>query len=182
MRKLCISSCMLSLLPCTMFLITSPAQAGLIGDTVTCAPISPRFCSQSSAVVGAGVEFTYGNPLPAGTQIFSVDFGVNDVLFTALSSYANLSDKLNFVDTTHAFSSESLLSTSGFFSTFAAPNISLSGGTLVVNLTGTAANIGDAFDIGLSTATAAPTPEPAELVGVGSMLLIAWMRKRKRKS
>jgi len=55
----------------------------------------------------------------------------------------------------------------------------LSGGTLQVNLIGTSSNAGALIDIGLSNS---PVPEPATegLAGAGSMLLLFWVRVRKR--
>jgi len=179
-----------ALLPCTIFLITSPAQAdSLIGDTVTCAATGQiPSCSQATSVVGTGVEFTIGNPLPPfGTQFFSVDYGTNDVVFTVLPGGGGAffgPATFSSTDTTHAFTSASLISVSGFFGSLSASNISLSGGTLTVNFHGTGGNDGDTFDIALSTTPVTTTPEPActTLVGVGLILVIAWMRKWKTAS
>jgi hypothetical protein len=134
-------------------------------------------------VVGAGVEFTFGNALPGGTQFFSVDYGASDVVFTVLNFYASFgSIVFSSTDTTHAFTSDSLISVAGFSGSFSASNISLSGATLMVTLSGTTGNIGDTFDVGLGVTPVTTTPEPAStaLVGVGSILVIAWRRKSKR--
>jgi len=169
-----------SLILCVMFFKASPAQASLIGDTVTCAVTGQiTSCSQASALVGAGIEFTFGNALPGGTQFFSVDYRTNDVVFTVLASYAFSVGSTIFSssDTTHAFTSESLISVSGFFGTLGASNISLSGGTLMVALNGTGGNQGDTFDIGLST-TPVTTPEPgtAGLISMATLFFV-WMGK-----
>jgi len=180
---------LVALLPCTIFLMTSPAQANQIGDTVTCAATGQiPSCSQATSVVGSGVEFTIGNYLPTGTQFFSVDYGTNDVVFTVLpfaSGAFFYPATFSSTDTTNAFTSASLISVSGFYGTFSASNISLSGGTLMVNFEGTGRRDGDTFDIGLSTTPVTTPPEPpvtttpeptcGALVGVGLMLVIAWV-------
>jgi hypothetical protein len=184
-------SCLMALLPCTIFLMASPAQAdSLIGDTVTCAVTGqiPQ-CSQATSVVGSGMEFTIGNYLPTGTQFYSVDYGTNDVVFTVLPHASGVffyPTSFSSTDTTHAFTSASVISVSDFFGEFSVSNISLSGGTLMVTLNGFMREDGDSFDIGLSTTpvTTPPeppvttTPEPActALVGVGLMLAIAWSK------
>jgi hypothetical protein len=184
-------SCLVALLPCTIFLMTSPAQAtSLTGDTVTCAATGQiPSCSQATSVVGSGVEFTIGNYLPTGTQFFSVDYGTDDVVFTTLPHAGGAffgPATFSSTDTTHAFTSASLISVTGFFGSLTASNISLSGGTLTVDFHGTGQSDGDSFDIGLSTTPVTTpqeppvttTPEPActALVGVGLMLAIAWSK------
>jgi len=180
-RKTWISG-FVALLPCTIFLMTSPAQAtSLTGDTVTCTVTGQiPSCSQATSVVGAGVEFTIGNSLSAfGTQFFAVDYGTNDVVFTTLPGGGGAffgPATFSSTDTTHASTSASLISVSGFFGTLSPSNISLSGGTLTVNFHGTGQNDGDTFDVGLSTTPVTTTPEPACTALVGAlMLVIAWI-------
>jgi hypothetical protein len=133
-------------------------------------------CNQASAVAGPGVEFTFGG---GGDQYFSVDFGPSDVLLTVLAENSLGATILNSQDLTQAFTSATLLSTSGFTG-FSASNISLSSGTLLVDLIDTSSVTGAFIDIGLGT-SAAPEPATAGLAGVLSMLLIlCWMRSRKR--
>jgi hypothetical protein len=157
--------------------LAAPAKASsLYGDTVTCSitGVGIFVCNQPSATAGPGPEFTFG--VSASTQYFSVDFGPSDVLLTVLADNTLSGTTFNTTDTTNPFTSANLISFSGFTG-FSSSNVSFSGGQLSVDLVGTSSTTGATIDIGLTT-----TPEPgtAGLIGAGSLLLMFWMRPRKK--
>jgi hypothetical protein len=172
------------ILPALMLagLALSPsAKADLMGDTLTCAATGNVYCNQSGSVVGAGVEFQITNG--GATNDFSVDFGANDVLFTAETSLGvNVPATLTFTDTTAPFSSASLTSTSGSVSGLSAANISLSGGALVIDMFDVSVNTGATFDIALSAgATTASAPEPSAFALLSAVLGAVCFLSRKRR-
>jgi len=152
-------------------LLLSPnaVQASLIGDTVGCNITggSDLTCSSATAVVvDTGVEFQIGNIFG---PFFNIDFRSNDVLFTAVFANSLSGTIVNLNDLTHAFTTASLLSSSGV-NGFDAGDISLNMGTLLVEFRDTDSAAGATIDIALTTTAAVPAP--ASLVLLGSALAV----------
>jgi len=171
----CISG-LLTLLPATLFLATSPAHAStLYGDTITCGGnFSGLFCGPASATAGPSVEFTLARGGVNPAQFLSLDFGKGDLLITALAgiSFSNL-DTLLFEDTSKAFPAESILSSTA--TTFGAGNVSLAGGILTVSLQGTQFAAGQTVDIGFTATTSSAAPEPGAVGFIAAFMLLAGM-------
>ncbi len=70
-------------LTCTLALLTTPAHAGLNGDTITCTPgfsFPGMTLATSAVIVNPGVEFTLAQP---STPLFDFDFNGNTLTITA---------------------------------------------------------------------------------------------------
>ena len=157
-------------------LIAGSAQASLIGDTVTCSITGSGIftCSQPTAIVGAGAEFTFGNT----EQYFSVNFGASNVLFTVLLDNSLGGTIFNSSDLTTAFTSASLTSISGI-NNFGASNITLTGGLLSVDLRGTNSMAGATIDIALGTSS---VPEPGTVVLLSLCLGVMGLMARRKQT
>jgi hypothetical protein len=148
----------------------SVAQADLIGDTITAS--SNSLYVSSTATVGPGAEFVarVSTFMPDG---FSIDFGANDMVITAVPrdfALSNYFARLAFTNTSNPFESISFIDSS--LAGFNQGNVSLAEGILTVSIPD---NI--SFKAGGSARYAIPAlpiPEPPSLVLLGlAMLAVA---------
>jgi hypothetical protein len=157
------------------------ANATLIGDTVGCG-ITPSLwaCSASSAVVGAGNEFSL---LLVGNARFGVDIGANSVTLTFLDSNELMTGAgelltLSGLDFSggHTITGISNLVFSGV-SVFDLSWITYTGNSVAIRLSGTRYSPGAYVSFDLLT-NAVPEPGSLGLLGVGFAAL-GLTRRRK---
>jgi hypothetical protein len=182
-----LSGLALTLLSSGLFLVTPAAQgASITGDTITCSTNALFTCSGASAVDFPGVEFS----LTQGANTLTADFGSSGLVITdTAASNQSFTDTfgpgidLIFTDSTNPFTSATFISASAptIGTGFGAGNLSFSGGTVTLNISGIAFTGGGTVDIGLTTGTAT-APEPGTLALTGSSMILAlfWMRSRKK--
>jgi hypothetical protein len=144
----------------------APATAApTIGDTVTCSA-SSFVCSQASATVGSGTEFTLG--FPGFGAVLAVDFSNGLLTIRNIAGVGNFATggafSASFADATSPFTMATLVEESGFavsgFEAFDQSKISLSNGTLALNLSNISFQRGGFATIQLGATTPA-VPEPA---------------------
>jgi hypothetical protein len=164
-------------------LFASPVTASLVGDTVTgsvSSSIPAAFTfSSSSATVGPGIEFTEGTGFG---PTFTFNFGATDLLVTVvihddITFGSLITDTVNFVDTSNAFTSESVITA------LTGVSASLSSGTLAISFaTETQYNFGTTFDVAL-TSVASAVPESSTwamlLLGFAGIGFMAYRRTNK---
>jgi hypothetical protein len=175
-------------LPCILVLIPTAQAATITGDTIGCAT-SPSFifsCSAASAVDGVGIEFTLTD---TGGDSLTADFGATGLILTdTAASNQSFTQNFgpgilfNFTDLTNPFTSASFISASSPSSGtgFGAGNLSFSGGTATLSISGITFTGGGKVNVGLTTGSATPEPATAALVGVSLLMGMFWMRSRKR--
>jgi hypothetical protein len=137
----------------------------LTGNTVTCAvPGSAFSCSAGSATVGNAVEFTIG-----GGDTINVDFNANSLTLTFVAAHNYSTTQLVFTDSTTPFTFESLTGFSGV-TNFNSSKVTLSSGSLDVNLQGVETLSGNTITIALEPPPPPPpaVPEPSSLVLLGT--------------
>lgn len=164
---------------CLFNLVPEDAQAATILDTVTCEEVGPGTltCDNSSAVVGAGVEFKISN-------VFNIDFSSGLLTITTLRAGILGGTILNFQNLTNPWTSANLLS--GSVGNFDASDVTLASGILRVDFSNTGTGtvgpfvIGDTFTIGL-TAGAVPEPATWALMLLGFGFVGGAMRSKKRQ-
>ena len=164
---------------CLCNLIPEDAQAATILDTVTCEEVGVGVftCDNSSAVVGAGVEFNISN-------FFNIDFSSGLLTITTLQNGTLGGTILKFKNLTNPWTSASLLS--GSVGNFDASDVTLASGTLRVDFSNTGTGsvgpfaIGDTFKIGL-LAGAVPEPATWALMLLGFGFIGGAMRSKKRQ-
>ena len=172
-------------------LMAGSAQASLMGNTVQCSTNTGITCNSTrdspvTAVVGVGPEFTLGyrsefpDPDLPDEEYLSVDFGTNNVLFTALGHGWSFSvTVVSLSDLTNAFTSASLISVSDVTG-FDASDVTLTGGILSVNLAGSYfRNAGSTVNIALSTAS---VPEPGTVVLLSLSLGVMGLMARRKQA
>lgn len=163
----------------TCAFVSSPALASGPGDNVTCQVTgSGSFvCSTAAAVIGAGQEFTAGNP--SSTQFIGIDFGTNTLTLNALNAGSLGGTILNFTDTTNPFQSFALVSNNGW-NGYNVANSSLTNGVLTIDLRNTDFSQGANLNFSLTSGNGA-VPEPATwammIVGFGA--IGATVRRRQ---
>lgn len=164
---------------CLCNLIPENAQAATILDTVTCEEVGVGIftCDNSSAVVGAGVEFNISN-------FFNIDFSSGLLTITTLQNGTLGGTILNFKNLTNPWTSANLLS--GSVGNFDASDVTLTSGTLRVDFSNTGTGsvgpfaIGDTFKIGLSPG-AVPEPATWALMLLGFGFVGGALRSKKRQ-
>lgn len=164
---------------CLFNLVPEDAQAATILDTVTCEEVGPGAlaCDNSSAVVGAGVEFNISN-------VFNIDFSSGLLTITTLRAGILSGTILNFQNLTNPWTSANLLA--GSVGNFDASDVTLASGILRVDFSNTGTGtvgpfvIGDTFTIGL-TAGAVPEPATWALMLLGFGFVGGAMRSKKRQ-
>jgi hypothetical protein len=169
-----------ALMGCITTHLASPANAGMIGDTVTMHYETPTLNSGyydgGSAVVGAGVEFTGLNVGLWANADFTNTQLILSFTFSHTWSPATHNGPV-FVDTAHPFTSVSInpATTSAWFN---AGMVSISGNSLIVNWQGQSFTNGQNIVLDLTTSE---VPEPATLalmtVGLAGM---GVLRRRRR--
>ncbi len=156
------------------------AHASLLGDTVTCVDLSSTSifqCNQATATVNSGVEFS----LAGGNLSLTEDFTATglELRFTTTTPFSFNLTELENTDTTHPFTAMTVQSITGF-ANFTPSDVTLTSGTLDINLVGSSAGAGTStIDLNLSTA-AAITPEPTSLalLGTGCMIGLGFAGRR----
>ncbi len=164
---------------CLFNLASEDAQAATILDNVTCEEVGPGgfSCDNSSAVVGAGVEFNISN-------FFNIDFSSGLLTISTLRSGTLGGTILNFQNLTNPWTSANLLS--GSVGNFDASDVTLASGILRVDFSNTGTGnvgpfaTGDTFTIGLSQG-AVPEPATWALMLLGFGLVGGAMRSKKRQ-
>lgn len=157
----------------------SPAAAAVnVGDTVSCAIIGNGgfSCSQPTATVGAGTEFTIG--FSPGPQYIGVDFALNVLTISALQSSRLGTTILNLRDLTNAFSSVSLVSNNGFGG-FDAAGTTVRNGNLQIDLRGTDFQNGSTLTFAVDATPAVPEPATWAMMILGMGAIGFAMRRQK---
>jgi hypothetical protein len=117
-----------------------PALAQLEGDTINCAmgfaPGSLFFTPGTSAVVGAGVEFTLEQP---STPLFSFNFTGNSLTITSLASINSISQAAPIIFSSIDWPADPSAYIAGVYVSqssgiIGAGNVTFTGHTLTVNL------------------------------------------------
>ncbi|WP_232474382.1 FxDxF family PEP-CTERM protein [Sphingomonas sp. MA1305] len=153
----------------------SPATAAVnVGDTVSCAVTGGGSftCSQASATIASGNEFTVGS----SAQYLGVNFDQNSLQITALLGASLGATILNFRDLTNAFTSVALTTNNGF-SGYSAGNATVTNGNLQIDLRGTSFASGATLRYSV-----AAVPEPATwalmILGMGA---VGFAMRRRSK-
>lgn len=173
-----------------LLLVATPASAAMIGVTIEATALFPDLAAPTTtagpvdAVVGPGIEFTDGQFTPFFGPSFDFDDATITITTTAVNHSGGSFNGYRFFDVLGGLPNISALSiisdTSGFFS--AAPSrLSFDANNIFINFQDLSFNGDEVVVLGVQTQDAgAPVPEPATLTLLGTGLVLAGARRRRK--